>query len=127
MDRSRQHGLEHLALATAAVIVYQQVMETPLAYDSVAAMNEILHGVAHALSNVAPIYALDGDSAMPKQLEPIDLLRGEFQRGATILRTPNGTEYRSLSIRRDDMRAAIAILRGAGAKFSPPENLSTKP
>jgi hypothetical protein len=102
-------------------------MEMRLAYDSVPAMNEILHSVAHALSNVAPIYALDGDSALPKQLAPVDLMRGVFQRGATVLRTAYGTEYRSLSIRRDDMHAAIAILRRTGVKFPPPENSSPKP
>ena len=37
--------------------------------------------------------------------------------GATVLKTSFGVEYGDLSIRRADMRSAIAILKGAGVDF----------
>ena len=116
MDRSQQNGVEFLALSTAAAVAYSQVMEAELHFKDVAEMNDILQSVATALSNVSPIYTLDEDAGTYKQLEPVDLLFGIFQRGATVLRTSYG-EFRDLSIRRADMRTAIAIFRRAGIKF----------
>ena len=81
----------------------------------VAGTNALLHDVSRALANVAPLYSGNPDGTY-RQLEPIDLIYGVFQRGATMLRTPRD-EYTKLSIRRNDMRQAIAILRSAGIKF----------
>ena len=116
MDPNRQHGVEFLALATAAYHVYREVTGTEFPILDLAGTNALLQDVARALANVAPIYALAPDSSY-KQLEPIDLLYGVFQRGATLLRTPR-TEYTKLYIRRLDMRQAISILRSAGIKFA---------
>jgi hypothetical protein len=79
--------------------------------------NAILHGVAHALSNVTTIYGASAENMVPKPLPPIALMHGVFYRGATVLRTRNGIEFRQLSIRRADMRSAITILKRAGATF----------
>ena len=122
LDRFQQNGVEFLALSTAAAVAYSQVMERELHFNDVAEMNSILQSVANALSNVAPIYTLDAEAGTYKQLEPVDLLFGAFQRGATVLRT-SYAEYKGLSIRRADMRSAIAIFRRAGVKF--PQHPST--
>ena len=70
-----------------------------------------------SIANVAPIYTADRPSGNPRQLAPIELIHCRFERGATVLKTSFGIEYRELSIRRDDMRAAIAILKGARVDF----------
>lgn len=116
MERHDPHAVEFLALATAAAVTYHQVMDKPLLVDGVAELNAALQDIAAALSNVAPIYWTDPDSGSCKQLEQVDLLFGVFLRGATLFKTPRA-EFRNLSIRRGDMRSAIAIFRGAGLKF----------
>ena len=116
IDPNRQRGVEFLALATAAYHVYREVAGTDFPTMDVAGTNALLHDVSRALANVAPLYSGNPDGTY-RQLEPIDLIYGVFQRGATMLRTPRD-EYTKLSIRRNDMRQAIAILRNAGIKFA---------
>lgn len=48
----------------------------------------------------------------------MDLLFGVFRRGAAELLTPYA-EYASLCMRRADVRLGIAIIAGAGIKFTP--------
>jgi hypothetical protein len=91
-------------------------MEQPLRAQNLAELNALLQDIATALSNVAPIYWTDPDSGTCKPLDQVDLLFGMFLRGATVFKTPRA-EFRGLAIRRADMRAAIAIFRGAGLKF----------
>lgn len=113
---SKPQSSEFWALPTAAYHVYREVMGVYVPVSGIAESNAIVHDVARALANVAPIYSLDADSGTYKQLEPVDLLFGVFQRGATVLRTPRA-EYTHLAIQRGDMRVAITILKNAGAKF----------
>ena len=108
---------EHLPLATAAAVVYHQVIgETPQAAGT-GDLDEVLNRVAHALSNVAPIYAADPSSGKLLPLAPLDLIEASFLRGATLLIGRGGTQYRELSIQREDMRSAIAILKAAKISF----------
>ena len=116
MERHDPHAVAFLGLATAAAVTYYQVMDKPLRVEGLAQLNGLLQDVATALSNVAPIYWTDAASGACKPLDPIDLLFGVFLRGATVFKTPRA-EFRNLSIRRDDMRSAIAIFRGAALKF----------
>src|SRR5262245_64987485 len=78
---------------------------------SVAELNKILHEVAHAISNITVIYGKTAEMEVPRPVPVLDLMHSTFQRGATLLRTYNGTEYRGLCIRRGDMRLAVAILK----------------
>lgn len=116
MDQGKGSG-DHIALSTAAAVVYHQVMGTTAEIAYADDIVEILDRVAGAIANVAPIYTADRPSGSPRQLAPIELIHCRFANGATLLRTSFGIEYRDLSIRRDDMRAAIAILKGARVDF----------
>jgi hypothetical protein len=116
VERHDPHAVAFLGLATAAAVTYYQVMDQPLQAEGLAQLNGLLQDIATALSNVAPIYWTDADSGTCKPLDQVDLLFGVFLRGATVFKTPRA-EFRNLSIRRDDMRSAIAIFRGAGLKF----------
>lgn len=120
MDQTTGTGEPHVSLPTAAAVVYQQVMGTAVPSASPTESAVILDRVAGAIANVAPIYTADRPSGEPRQLAPIELIHCRFEGGALRMRTSFGLEYGALSIRRDDMRAAIAILKGAGVRFSPP-------
>lgn len=118
MDRRQENG-ELVALSAAAAFVYRQVMGAAIPPGDVAQVNAILHDVAHAIANVAPVYgAKDGD--VPSPVPPLELMHGAFQRGATVLRTPQGSEYQGLSIQRAQMVVAVTILKRAGVKFTRP-------
>ena len=117
MDEARDTGKQHLALATAAAVVYHQITGTIQGIEAEADVEEVLNRVANAIANVAVIYTADRPSGQPRQLAPIELIHCRFEQGATVLKTSFGLEYRHLSIRREDMRSAIAILRGAGVDF----------
>jgi len=116
MHRFQLHIVEFLSVSTAAAIVYHQVMGQPLQPSGVAQSNAVLEVVATALAEVAPIYALDPDSGSQRRLDELELALGVFQRGATLLRTPEA-EHRKLAVRRVDMRAAIETFRAVGRKF----------
>ncbi len=112
-----QKSVEHLPLATAAAVVYRQVIGAAVDEVRSGDAEDILNHVARALSNVAPIYALDPRSGKPSPLAPFDLIEATFVRGATLLIGRGGVEYRELSIEREDMRSAIAILKAANISF----------
>jgi hypothetical protein len=114
-----QKGRELVAFAVATAFVYKALMGRAIDPMEIPAANALLHDVAHALSNVATIYGTSTDEQWAKPLPPLHLIEGRFERGATVLRTSSGIEYRQLAIRRDDMQLAVALLKRAGVKFNP--------
>lgn len=116
MQQAKTNG-EHLSLATAAAVVYHQIMGTAAQVTNPDELIEALDRVAGAIANVAPIYTSDRAAGTPRQLAPIELIHCRFEGGATVLKTSFGLEYRNLTIRRDDMRSAITILKGARIDF----------
>lgn len=114
MDPAKGSGEQHLALSTAAAVVYHQIMGAAAPPEHV---SEALDRVAGAIANVAPIWTAERPSGTPRPLAPIELIHCRFERGATLLKTSFGSEYGNLTIRRDDMRSAITILRGARVDF----------
>jgi hypothetical protein len=118
VDRNPQRESELVTLSTAALVTYHRVMGSTFEPLDVPHANAVLREVARAISNVAPIYAAASATQQAKVLPDSELLSGEFLRGASLLRTSRGVEYRQLSIRRVDMRSAIAILRRAGVRFT---------
>jgi hypothetical protein len=111
-------GLEHLMLSKAASLVYHHVAGIASTVSQRARLDQILNDVAFAISNVAPIYV--GDGVAHRRLTPLELLGCRFRRGATILATGNGREYRNPTLLRCDMLQAAAILRGAHINFRRP-------
>jgi len=118
VDRNQQRESELVALSSAALLTYHQVMGGSFKPLDVPHANAVLREVARAISNVAPIYAAVSATGRASPLADFELLSGEFLRGASVLRTSRGVEYRQLCIRRADLRSAIAILRRAGVKFT---------
>ena len=105
MLRRHERPYEFIALPTAAILVYYEVMGTRLSFQEVSEMSEVLQRVAHAISNVSPIYGQVSDTAKREPLSQVDLLFGVFQRGATLFRTPYA-EFTNLAVRRADAFSA---------------------
>jgi hypothetical protein len=117
MDR-KERDSELVALSTATVIVYRQVMGLPLEPSDVNEMNEVMHEVAHAISYAASIYAAKSEGDEQQPLPATVLTGAAFERGATILRTPEGLTYQKLAIRRDDMLLAANVITRTGVRFA---------
>lgn len=109
IDRQKQH----LALPDAAALVCFGTTGVIPDASNPDEMRELLDDMAHALSNVASIYAADPQSGNPIEITGAELLGATFLRGAQVLLTPGGKEYRGLTMQRHDMNAAIVILRRA--------------
>jgi hypothetical protein len=114
-DRARQHDLEHLPLAVAAAQTYYLVVGDAPKHKSGAHLERILNNVAHAITNVAPLFVAEGTEQ--RQLLPVELLQAEFTRGATLLTLHDGTELRGVTVRRIDVREAVTVLRAVKARF----------
>jgi hypothetical protein len=111
--------LQYLRLPTAAALVHHHVAgRVPDARDS-ARLSALLDDVAHAISNIVPIYVSDPEGGSPRELAPVELITGKFARGAHVFVTRRGDEIEGLVIQRRDMLNAIGVLRGAGVKFKP--------
>jgi hypothetical protein len=114
-DRARQHDLEHLPISVAAAQTYYQVVGEVPRQKSIGHLDQILNSVAHAITNVAPVYVADGRGQ--RQIQPIELLNSCFTRGATVLRLRDGAELRGITVRRIDVREAVVVLRAVNARF----------
>jgi hypothetical protein len=116
----RDPELHYLALPTVCSLIYFRITgAVPDARDP-SEMQDILNDVAHAISNLVPIYAPEPDSELPKELAAIEIVQGKFARGAHVLRTRHGKELRGLRVRRSDMESAISILKSAHIRFRRP-------
>lgn len=113
---------QHLALSVAAHLARTQLVPEPLAvYDS-QHMSEMIDIVAHALAKVAPLYVRDSTSGQPRELSAAELQGASITRSATLLALKDGRTISSVSIKRADLRQAIAILKAVGvAELAPRE------
>jgi hypothetical protein len=90
-------------------------------------MGETLDIVARALAKVAPLYAQDPDGR-PRELSPGELEGAAVRRMATTLVLRDGRTLSSVTIKRADLRQAIAILRTAGVPdLLPPRSKREEP
>jgi hypothetical protein len=118
MRRAPNVGEQHITLTTAVAVAYRDLMGLPLATTgTVGAWNATLHSVAKALSNVCPIFTTADDGRLLR-VSMFDLSDGAFDHGGAILRLPTGTVYRRLSVSRDDLHAAITVLKRIGVGVS---------
>ncbi len=120
VERSEQRDLQHLGLPTACAVIYSKVTGVTPDPREPQGMREILNDVAHALSNLVPIFAPDRSSGLPILLPALELIEGKFSRGAHAFCTKKGTELRNLTIQRRDMLSAIVILKAANIRFQKP-------
>lgn len=116
---------EHIGLATASGIAYDQLAaKSRGAYDA-ERFNELLNRAAEALIRIAPVYLFDSDSGARRRLNEAELLNARVTRAASALILADGREVKDLSLLRSDLRVAITILKGAGLTAFSPERQKT--
>jgi hypothetical protein len=114
MDR-RPFSKEHVPFSVAAAIVFEQTTGTRLkmATDS----GEAFDRTGLAIAQLVPLYVLDLETHIPRLLAAEELLDAQVLRGATELTASDGTTHRELTVIRQDMRLAIALLQVSRAGF----------
>lgn len=118
---------QHLALSVAAHLARTQLVPDPLSVYDAQHMSEMIDVVARALAKVAPIYVRDAVAADPRPLTPAEVEGATIRRGATILALADGRSFSSATIKRLDLRQAIAILKAVGIEELQPRRPAAEP
>jgi hypothetical protein len=105
---------QHLALAVAAHLARTQLVPDPLNVYDAQHMGDMLDAIANALARVAPLYVRDANGKEPRQLMEAELEGARVKHGATVLALNDGRALSTVSIKRADLRQAIAILKTVG-------------
>jgi hypothetical protein len=119
-QKSKTHQLtediagQHLALSVAAHLTRTQLLSDPLRIYDGQHLTEMLNVVAGALARTAPIYAMDATAGEPREIPPSDVEGAVAKRSAAVLELRDGRTLAGVSIRRADLRQAIAILKAVG-------------
>lgn len=119
---------QYLSLAVAAHLARTQLVPDPLkVYDS-QHLSEVLNVVALALARTAPLQITEAPSGEKRALSSHDLEGALAKRGATVLVLKDGRTLTGVSVRRSDLRQAIAILKAVGIpEFAPAPATAPKP
>jgi hypothetical protein len=104
---------QHLALSVAAHLARTQLVPDPLKVYDAQHIGDMVDIVANALARVAPLYVHDGGGA-PRQLTEGELEGARVKRSAMDLCLKDGRTLSGISIKRADLRQAIAILKAVG-------------
>jgi hypothetical protein len=105
---------QHLALSVAAHLARTQLVTDPLRVYDGQHLSEMLNVVAGALARTAPVYAIDPAAGEPRELAPGEAEGAVAKRSAAVLELRDGRTLAGVSIRRADLRQAIAILKAVG-------------
>jgi hypothetical protein len=107
---------QHLALPVAAHLARTQLVSDPLSVCDGQHLSEMLDVMARALAKVAPLYAQDPGSGQPRELNAAELEGASVRRGATVVMLRDGRTLSSVTIKRADLRQAIAVLKAVGVE-----------
>lgn len=105
---------QHLALSVAAHLARTQLVPDPFASNDARQLARMLDIVAGALARAAPLYVQDPGSGTPRQLTGTELEGAAVTRGATLLILKDGRSLSNVSIKRSDLRQAVALLKAVG-------------
>lgn len=101
---------------TAAGIAYDQLAKRKRGFYDTEHFNGVLNKAAQALISAAPIWVTDPDTGERRRLSDAELIDARVTRGATVLLLADGRKIKNPSLRRQDLGAAIQILKAAGVK-----------
>ena len=119
---------QYLSLAVAAHLARTQLVPDPLKVYDGQHLSEMLNVVAQALARTAPLQLTDAASGEKRALSALDLEGAVAKRGATTLVLKDGRTLTGVSIRRSDLRQAIAILKAVGIpEFAPAPAAAPRP
>jgi hypothetical protein len=105
---------QHLALSVAAHLARTQLVPDPLKVYDGQHLTDMLNVVGLALARTAPLHVIDPAAGEPRQLTPAEIEGAVAKRGASTLVLRDGRTLAGVSIRRSDLRQAIAILKAVG-------------
>jgi hypothetical protein len=105
---------QHLAISVAAHLARTQLVRDPLTVYDGRHLSDTVDLVANALAKVAPLYVLDTTTSTYRELTPMELEGATIREAATKLVLKDGRTLSSVSIKRADLRQAIAILKAIG-------------
>lgn len=105
---------QHLPLAVAAHLAHTQLVPSPRKPYDAKPLSEMLDVIAGALARTATLYVTDPKTGASRQLAYSELEGARARRGAKVLVLKDGATLTSVSLRRDELRQAIAILMAVG-------------
>jgi hypothetical protein len=105
---------QQLGLAVAAHLARTQLVADPLGVYDGQHLSDMLNVIAAALARTAPLYVMDAATRQPRELLPGELDGARAKSSATILVLKDGRTLAGVSIRRADLRQAIAVLKAVG-------------
>ena len=112
---------QHLALSVAAHLARTQLIPEPFKVYDGQHVTDMLNVVGLALARIAPLHVIDPAAGEPRLLAPAEIDGAVAKRGATTLVLKDGRSLAGVSIRRSDLRSAIAILKAVGLpEIAPP-------
>lgn len=115
-ELQQRGGDTYMPLAVAAAITFHQVHHSTKAIVTRQDYDDALSIAAAALSRLIPIYSLR-DPRLGRVAIKVDLTKAQFARGATQLRSADGTDT-ELSVARRDLVAALSLIKRTGLPFS---------
>lgn len=77
---------------------------------------DALNIAASALSRLLPVYVIDEATHAPVATK-VDVANGRFLHGAREFRRSNGALVTSMSVKRDELAAALPLIRRVGIPF----------
>lgn len=111
---------QHVSLAVAAHLARTQLVhDSAKVYDG-QHLSDMLDELGLALARTAPLHVTDAQTGAVRPLGPAELEGAAVQRGATLLALKDGRKLLGVSIRRSDLRQAIAVLKAVGLRDAPP-------
>lgn len=118
---------QYLALSVAAHLVRSHLIPDPLnSYDALH-MSQTLDLVGNALARVAPFYVQDAQALTARPLTEAELEGAQVRRGAALVVLRDGRSLSGVSIKRSDLRQAIAILQAIGIQDLLPQREAKAP
>ena len=116
-----QWDRELIPFSNAVQCVHTKITCTSLSPFVGPGIDAVLNEVAHAMADLVTIYGAPNDQVPVKPLSMAVVKHGAFHRGATVVCTSDGIEYRRLYIRRADVLAAATVLKKSGVRFASAE------
>jgi len=105
---------QYLSLAVAAHLARTQLIPDPRKVCDAEHLNEMLNVVAQAIARTATLQITEAPGGEKRALSSLELEGASAKRSATMLVLKDGRTLTSVSIRRSDLRQAIAILKAVG-------------
>lgn len=121
---------QHVALAVAAQLARTQLVPDPPGNCPGAPLRDLLDAVGQALARTATLHVTDAQTGATREIDPAELEGAVAKQGATLLVLKDGRALSGLSVRRADLRQAIALLKALGVPqlaASPPPAAATAP